>query len=560
VTTKHKGPLIALLAALAIVAVALPGWAAKPITKIYSISVTPSSGVASGTSVVFTVTLTNVSPGNSSFNSFQLSAPALPNPGFVITQAVLGSGNSNPNASAVIQRTSGTVSVTTLDPVKPSQKVVLNVTATTPANTGCDAVGFGTWTATVWSGSALTGDVFNLTGTASGTTGTLAANCSSLDVSTYEDANVNSSKEISESNVGGFTIDLKQGLTVVATTTTAASGTGVGTASFASVAPGAYDVCERSRSGWTITDPATVRGTDACRSVTVPTANPVVFGNAADATITVTKYEDPNFNGVLDTGEGVLSGWKFQLKDGDGAAIGTEQSTGELGQIMYTVPAGNAYSVCETDPRSDPSSGTYAADPWVNTIPGGDRCTDVPALSVGSGASVGRTFRNAQGTLGCDAGNNSDTQSGGGTDATLNRLPNSDNSACILVPYSLTATQDTVTFTKDLTTQPFATFQLGITWGVAAKQYPNFGTTTFDLDGNFTTTQNDQFTPNNCTVVEGVAKPPKNPDTEGNYWPLGNAEQPWCLASTTVGPIPGGSDMQVTETFLGSGDPSILRK
>ena len=338
----------------------------------------------------------------------------------------------------------------------------------------------------------------------------------------------------------------------------ATSGT-VGTASFASVAPGAYDVCERSRSGWTITDPATTRGTDGCRSVTVPTANPVVFGNAADATITVTKYEDPNFNGVPDTGEGVLTGWKFQLKDGVGAAIGTEQSTDGNGQITYTVPAGSAYSVCETDPRSDPNSDNYAGDPWVNTSPGGNRCTGVLASSVGSGASVGLTFSNAKGTLGCDAGNNSDTKSGGGTGATLTRLPNSDNSACILVPYSLTATQDTVTFTKDLTTQPRATFQLAITWGVAAKQYPNFGTTTFDLDGNFTT-QTDQFTPNNCTVVAGVAQPPKNPDANGHFWPLGTAEQPWCLASTSVAPTPGGSDMQVTETFLGSGDPSILRK
>ena len=85
-TTRRKGPIIALLAALAIVALSLPGWAANPTTKIYGISVTPTSGVASGTSVVFTVTLTNVSPGNSSFNSFQLSSPT--NPGaFVITQA-----------------------------------------------------------------------------------------------------------------------------------------------------------------------------------------------------------------------------------------------------------------------------------------------------------------------------------------------------------------------------------------------------------------------------------------------------------------------------------------
>ena len=552
-TTRRKGPIIALLAALAIVALSLPGWAANPTTKIYGISVTPTSGVASGTSVVFTVTLTNVSPGNSNFNSFQLSSPT--NPGaFVITQAVLGSGNSNPNASAAIQRTSSSVSVTGLDPVKPNQKVVLSVTATTPAVSGCDPVAFGTWIANVWTGSSLSGDQF-AKNTSSGTTGTLTLACSSVDVSTYEDANVNHVKDTTEYNVGGFTIDLKQGSAVV-TTTTATTGTvgTVGTASFASVAPGVYDVCERSRSGWTITDPATARGTAACTSVTVPTAGPVVFGNAADATITVTKYEDPNFNGVPDTGEGVLPGWKFQLKDGVGAAIGTEQSTDANGQIMYTVPAGNAYSVCETDPRSDPSGA-----PWVNTSPGGNRCTGVLASSVGSGASVGLTFSNAQGTLGCDAGNNTDTKAGGGTGATLTRLQNPDNSLCFLVPYSLTATQDLVTFTKDLTTQPLARFQLAITWGVAAKQYPNFGTTTFDLDGNFTTLI-DQFTPKNCTVVAGVAQPPKNPDTLGNFWPAGTAEQPWCLAATSVAPIPGGSAMQVTETFLGSGDPSIRRK
>ena len=62
----------------------------------------------------------------------------------------------------------------------------------------------------------------------------------------------------------------------------------------------------------------------------------------------MTKYEDPNFNGEADAGEDTLSGWEFQLKDGDGNAIGGPELTDGNGSILYIVQPGN-YSVCETE-------------------------------------------------------------------------------------------------------------------------------------------------------------------------------------------------------------------
>ena len=287
---------------------------------------------------------------------------------------------------------------------------------------------------------------------------------------------------------------------------------------------------------------------------TTPATNITTAIGSTCSSIGVTKYEDPNFNGEADAGEDTLSGWEFQLKDGNGNAIGGPELTDGNGSILYIVQPGD-YSVCETDDRANPDAPGYGTTipAWVNTAPGGDRCTDV---TVTVGESEQLDFLNALGTLDCTGENSQDTETGGGTTVDLNRGPNSDGSVCILVPYQLTADTDVVTFIKDLSTQPHATFKLVITWGVPADNYPNFGTTTFDLDGNFTTA-GDTFVPDNCNVVGGEAQVPVNPDANENFWPAGTAEQPWCHAKTAVLPV--GDHYEVTETFLGGGDPNIVR-
>jgi hypothetical protein len=422
------------------------------------------------------------------------------------------------------------------------------LTVTLP-DLGCSG-GAINWSARAFTGNALGGDEFNFKSgdetTLDQLTTQISGSCTTISVSKYEDENVSGTKQTSEGapTTEEFDFQLKQGATVLQTATTSG-----GAASFAPVASGSYSVCEVAESGWTNTDPSDGTG---CKPVTATGAPvTVTFGNAADATITVTKYEDPNFDGIVDEGEDTLSGWAFQLKNANGDAIGTEQTTDANGQIVYTVTPGRAYTVCETDDRANPDAEGYGDSvvAWINTSPGGDRCVDVAAADLGSGAATGISFSNALGTLGCDPENSTDTATGGteGQETTvdLTRGLNADGSPCILIPYSLTADTDTVTFIKDISTQPEATFRLDIVWGTPPGNYGDFKVSTFDPDG--IEGNSDDYVPDNCDIVNGEAVPPATSATEH-----------WCFAGLTIEVV--GTSYQATETYLGSGDPTIRYK
>jgi hypothetical protein len=153
-----------LLAITTLVALtAVPGYTAPQ--KIYTLTVTPSQALA-GESTDFFVTMTNKTPGNSNPNSFSVTAPS----GFSVTAASISSAsNANAGASVTVVGSSR-VDVRTLDPVKTNQYVTLKITATTSDITTCSPQGGFTWTATVWTGSNLSGDTFSLSGPAPTTT------------------------------------------------------------------------------------------------------------------------------------------------------------------------------------------------------------------------------------------------------------------------------------------------------------------------------------------------------------------------------------------------------
>ena len=140
---------------IVLAATALPGLAAKPQPeKIFKIDITPTSAPA-GASATFTAKFTNITPGNSNFNSVQLTAPA----GSTVSGVVVT--GSNTNASAQVSIDGRVVTVTGLDPVKSNQFVQLAVTLTTPSATGCTGV-TGSWTAEAWTGSNTSGNTFRL--------------------------------------------------------------------------------------------------------------------------------------------------------------------------------------------------------------------------------------------------------------------------------------------------------------------------------------------------------------------------------------------------------------
>src|SRR5205823_1650454 len=120
-----------------------------------------------------------------------------------------------------------------------------------------------------------------------------------------------------------------------------------------SVTPGASQrVCEVLQSGWHNSDP----GSDAAPCKTIPASElnsgdtpSRLLGNYRNATITVTKYEDNNANGLRDTGDAGLSGWTIYL-DANGNGVKdtgerSEESRAEREGTLSVTP-GARQSVC----------------------------------------------------------------------------------------------------------------------------------------------------------------------------------------------------------------------
>jgi hypothetical protein len=144
-----------------------------------------------------------------------------------------------------------------------------------------------------------------------------------------------------------------------------------------------------------------------------------------------------------------------------------------------------------------------------------------------------------------------------GTSFSMTRTDAGAASGCEEIPYTLTVSRDLITLVKDqsLVRSQGATFEVTITWAQAAGDYPDFGVTQIDIDGPGPIPP---FVPDSCVVVDGVAQYPDNPNANG-YYPAPGTVQPWCVSNVVVQPEPGGDIMQVTETYLGSGDPNWSR-
>ena len=168
---KRKLTFATLAVGLVLAATAVPGLAAKPSPeKIFKLEISPTTAAA-GASATFDARFTNITPGNSNFNSVQLTAPA----GSTVSGVVVT--GSNANASKQVAVDGRVVAVTALDPVKSNQFVNLAVTITTPSATGC-AGGQGQWLGEAWTGSNTAGNSFRLVPEASsGLTTTFTVSC-----------------------------------------------------------------------------------------------------------------------------------------------------------------------------------------------------------------------------------------------------------------------------------------------------------------------------------------------------------------------------------------------
>jgi len=177
----------------------------------------------------------------------------------------------------------------------------------------------------------------------------------------FNDLNGNGIRDAGEPGLGGVTIQLRNPAGQTTTATTDASGA----FSFAGLVPGAYTLSEIVPTGFTQTAPA-APGTFNIALAAGQNATGFLFGNRAAAqtgSISGTKFNDANGNGVRDPGEAGQSGVTIQLKPSSGPTL--TATTDASGAFTFTGLAAGTYVLSEIVPAgfvqtAPPAPGTIS--------------------------------------------------------------------------------------------------------------------------------------------------------------------------------------------------------
>jgi hypothetical protein len=395
---------------------AVPGSAAPSSPeKIYKLAVTspsPNEAAANSPNQIFDVRLTNITDGNSNFNSFVLTAPN----GFIVTGAsVLGTPeSSNANTGACASWSSGsTCGATTLptatnvvwaqslDPVKSSksvanqQFVTIRVTVTTPVINGCSAPATTEWGdpsagTTVYTGSNLSGDTFRQAQRANAST-TLTANCSLKWDQKPSDGVVGTAvspdPRLKVVDANGNTVTAATGtasIQIVSGPTNAALSWGTNSSPVAfSNGVATFTNFQGTKGGVYV-----VKGTSTGYGQTNTTTDPASFTlNAVDSSISGKVWRDHNNDGSIatDGSEDGQGGWIIKAFNASGDEVGTATSSpvdATLGNYSIgSLPSGATYTVCEFAPLDLPP---YEYRGWLQSKPG----SSTPSLCAGFSASA----------------------------------------------------------------------------------------------------------------------------------------------------------------------------
>jgi protocatechuate 3,4-dioxygenase beta subunit len=219
----------------------------------------------------------------------------------------------------------------------------------------------------------LAGDTFSTTGTAAVTTSSGSA-VTAAPIGEYAPGTVTGTvftdltgtgTSAGEPGLSGQTVELLSGTTVVATTTTGASGS----YSFAGVAPGSYTVQVVKAAGETFSPAgtlpnSTVSSTGAATATVVSGGTAVVnAGEYAPSTVTGTVFNDLNADGTQEAGDPGLSGQTVSLLSGTTVVATT--TTGAGGSYSFAGVAPGSYTVSVTKLAGD----TFSPVGTSNTLP-----------------------------------------------------------------------------------------------------------------------------------------------------------------------------------------------
>lgn len=146
----------------------------------------------------------------------------------------------------------------------------------------------------------------------------------------YNDAIGNGALDGGDSGLGGWTVNLYSGSTLIATAITAPNGS----YSFSGLGPGSYTIQEVTPSGWIITQPGSPTSYSET-AISGGSETSLNFGNFKLASFSGNVFNDLNGNGIQDKGDVGLGGWVVELLNASGNVVASAV-TGKTGTYSFS--------------------------------------------------------------------------------------------------------------------------------------------------------------------------------------------------------------------------------
>jgi protocatechuate 3,4-dioxygenase beta subunit len=243
----------------------------------------------------------------------------------------------------------------------------------------------GTYTVVITSGASTSGKDFGnfRYGTISG--------------SAFDDQNGDGVKDAGEPGLSGWRIRLYRNAQLVDSVLTPANGG----FTFANVVPGTYTVSEALQNGWIETLPA-APGTYPLTVVSGTVSGGNNFGNFRLGSISGTKFEDTDGNGLKDVAEAGLSGWRIRLSL-NGTQVDSALTDGSGGYTFGGLRVGT-YVVSEGQQAGWAQSGPASPGTYAIPIVSGANATAMNFGNYRPGSISGMKFQDVNGNGVKDAG------------------------------------------------------------------------------------------------------------------------------------------------------------